>query len=63
MKPEPRSSKHGMALTPSEWRAVKWYAKRHAVRGLAALRLQSLGAIVDLYAQHRAGPIGARRVA
>jgi hypothetical protein len=49
MKPERRSIKQGMALTPREWLAIKWYAKRVGARGLAVLRLVSLNVVVYMW--------------
>ena len=49
MKPERRSVKQGMALTPTEWKAILWMGKLYQYRGLAVLRLWSLDAIVALW--------------
>jgi hypothetical protein len=48
-KPERRSVKWTMALTPSEARAIKWHAKGSGYRGLAALRLMSVANICEVY--------------
>jgi hypothetical protein len=46
MKPETRSIKKTMALTPTEARAVRWAAKQSGLRGLAVLREWPLWSLV-----------------
>ena len=49
-RPLPPGAKWTMGLTPSEARAVKWYAKRTGERGLAVLRSVALSVVVYMWA-------------
>lgn len=49
MKIELRSVKRTIALTPSESRAIDWFARRNRMRGITPLRVICVNHIVDSY--------------